>query len=269
MNDWNLDVADAGDMIVEATAHLNYNYDELPTEAQEPAMRAAVNIKAADRKATGALWEIGRQLNSIRGLIPHGQWLGWLETEFNYSARTAQKLMEVATKFPNPGRLLDLSQSALNALASADPESPVIDQVRTRIEAGAPPTAAEIRSAINATAAPAPAPTPSTTTIANVPPRPTTTQRLDDDDYAPQPSGRTVSPRRTPVHDDLPTDDEAYIDAPEETGTVQLYGDIRKLNAVEALTFTYGDLIGEAAANRLRTAIQDFITKLYAVIETA
>ncbi len=39
--------------------------------------------------------EVGRRLREAKELLPHGEWLKWLEESVNYTDRTAQKLMRV------------------------------------------------------------------------------------------------------------------------------------------------------------------------------
>lgn len=47
---------------------------------------------------TGAV-EIGRRLIEAKGLLPHGEWKGWLESHVDYSERTAQNMMQLAHEY--------------------------------------------------------------------------------------------------------------------------------------------------------------------------
>ena len=43
--------------------------------------------------------EIGRRLNEAKGLVGHGNWLNWLESEVNYSQRTASNLIKIYEEY--------------------------------------------------------------------------------------------------------------------------------------------------------------------------
>ena len=43
--------------------------------------------------------EIGRRLTEVKEMLPHGEWLPWLERETDFSERTAQRYMRVFTEY--------------------------------------------------------------------------------------------------------------------------------------------------------------------------
>ena len=43
--------------------------------------------------------EIGRRLTEVKEMLPHGEWLPWLERETDFSERTAQRYMGVFTEY--------------------------------------------------------------------------------------------------------------------------------------------------------------------------
>ena len=43
--------------------------------------------------------EIGRRITEVKELLPHGEWLPWLERETDFSERTAQRYMRVFTEY--------------------------------------------------------------------------------------------------------------------------------------------------------------------------
>lgn len=59
---------------------------------------------------TGAI-EIGRRLKEVKSLIPYGEWGAWLQTNVDYSERTAQNMMRIADEYgrTDPQALADLS----------------------------------------------------------------------------------------------------------------------------------------------------------------
>ncbi|MDF1600369.1 DUF3102 domain-containing protein [Mesorhizobium sp. YIM 152430] len=52
------------------------------------------------RSAAEAAREAGIALLEARSLLPHGQWAGWLKSNFKGTARTAQRYMRVAKNWP-------------------------------------------------------------------------------------------------------------------------------------------------------------------------
>ncbi|MEG2252379.1 MAG: DUF3102 domain-containing protein [Clostridia bacterium] len=76
--------------------------------------------------------EIGKRLNEVRTIIPHGAWGDWLEKNVDYSERTAQNLLRVYETYGERGVLPDISYS--NAVALLGVEPPERDAL---IESGA------------------------------------------------------------------------------------------------------------------------------------
>lgn len=73
-----------------------------------------------DAKRTGgeAILTIGRCLIEAKDMLPHGEWLPWLNERVEFSERTAQKFMQLAREWANPNTLADLGASkALMLLA--------------------------------------------------------------------------------------------------------------------------------------------------------
>ena len=70
--------------------------------------------------------ELGQRLCEAKELLPHGQWLPWLEEKVQFSERTAQKFMALAREYAaNPQLAADLGSEkafALLALPEAERE---------------------------------------------------------------------------------------------------------------------------------------------------
>lgn len=78
-----------------------------------------------DAKRTGgeAILTIGRCLIEAKDMLPHGEWLPWLNEQVELSERTAQKFMKLAREWSNPNTLADLGASkALMLLALPEGE---------------------------------------------------------------------------------------------------------------------------------------------------
>lgn len=67
---------------------------------------------------------IGQRLNEAKELLPHGEWLPWLEGKVNFSQRTAQKFMQIAREYEgNPKLVRELgSEKAFALLALPEEE---------------------------------------------------------------------------------------------------------------------------------------------------
>ena len=73
-----------------------------------------------DAKRTGgeAILTIGRCLIEAKDMLPHGEWLPWLNERVELSERAAQRFMRLAREWPNPTALSDLGATkALTLLA--------------------------------------------------------------------------------------------------------------------------------------------------------
>lgn len=73
--------------------------------------------------AGNAILGIGQRLIEAKAMLPHGEWLPWLNEQIDISERTAQKFMRLAREWTNPNTLADLGASkALMLLALPEQE---------------------------------------------------------------------------------------------------------------------------------------------------
>lgn len=94
-------------------------------KAQPPQARdiEAITAEILDAKRAGgeAILTIGRGLMEAKALLPHGEWLPWLEERVEFSEKAAQRFMLLARKYSNPTALSDLGATkALMLLAVPD-----------------------------------------------------------------------------------------------------------------------------------------------------
>lgn len=86
--------------------------------------------------------DIGRRLNEAKAVLPHGEWLPWLEDQVHFSEKSAQNYMRVAREFPNPQLVADLGVRKALALLELPPfererfveENNVIDMTSRELE---------------------------------------------------------------------------------------------------------------------------------------
>lgn len=65
-------------------------------------------VRFLARKGAGNTIELGQLLNGAKKLLPHGDWLPWLEKEFGeigWSASTAENYIDGYRRFPMVGSL--------------------------------------------------------------------------------------------------------------------------------------------------------------------
>jgi hypothetical protein len=92
-----------------------------------------VEIRNRCRRGIEDVIEIGRRLTLIKGKLPHGCFLSWVESEFRWSERTAQSFMRVYAladkyKYANFADL-DLPVSGLYLLAEPKTPEAAINEV--------------------------------------------------------------------------------------------------------------------------------------------
>ena len=77
-----------------------------------------------DAKRTGgeAILTIGRCLIEAKDMLPHGEWLPWLNERVELSERAAQRFMRLAREWSNPTALSDLGATKALALLALPAE---------------------------------------------------------------------------------------------------------------------------------------------------
>lgn len=86
--------------------------------------------------------DIGLRLMEAKAMLPHGEWLPWLEEKVHFSEKSAQNYMRVAREFPNPQLVADLGVRKALALLELPPaeresfteENNVIDMTSRELE---------------------------------------------------------------------------------------------------------------------------------------
>ena len=66
--------------------------------------------------------EIGKRLIAVKSNLQHGEFDEWLKNKVDFSTRTAQRFMRIATEFPNTTLVSYLGTRKLLALAGLDEE---------------------------------------------------------------------------------------------------------------------------------------------------
>jgi hypothetical protein len=100
-------------------------FDDLNVEALAViANESAEQVESSARKTVEHAERCGRALLAAKEKVPHGQWLGWIGANFNYSRTTASQYMQIANY--KHACNLESATSVREALRliSEDPETP-------------------------------------------------------------------------------------------------------------------------------------------------
>ena len=92
-------------------------------------------IRTIGKRAVDDIIEIGRRLIKAKALCGHGKWLPWLEREFGWTDKTAQRFMSVADKSDKLSNL-EVPISGLYMLARRDTPPEVVEAVAERTARG-------------------------------------------------------------------------------------------------------------------------------------
>jgi len=115
------------------------NEGKNPKLAEHAAMIRRLGERALDyrKKAIEDIIHIGWRLREAKKLVEHGDWAGWLEKEFGWSADTALNFMRVYDLSESRNfRDLNIAPSALYLLAAPSTPPAVKDEIIERAEAG-------------------------------------------------------------------------------------------------------------------------------------
>ena len=102
-----------------------FDYGILDVETAKTVEKRAGEIKGLIKRTAKNIIEIGKKLNEVKQLTPHGVFGAWLATEFDLAFSTAQRFMRVAERFKSVNLTdLNFAPSALYVLAApSTPES--------------------------------------------------------------------------------------------------------------------------------------------------
>ena len=98
-------------------------------QMEQPAQGGARTIEAITQeiltckvRAGEAILQIGRCLIEAKELLPHGEWLPWLNERVEFTERQAQRFMRLAKEWSNPTALSDLGATKALALLALPTE---------------------------------------------------------------------------------------------------------------------------------------------------
>ena len=102
---------------------MSFDISKFAERHQAPSAERSIEALTAEilqmkQDAGNAILGIGQRLNEAKAMLPHGEWLPWLEEQVEFSERTARKFMRLAREWTNRQALADLGATkALTLLA--------------------------------------------------------------------------------------------------------------------------------------------------------
>ena len=123
-----------------------FDYAVLPVESAIVARTAAERIRLRLKRTVEDIIEIGRELTEVKAELPHGQFLPWIEAEFEMSERTARDFMQAHERFGGKSAIIaDFKPTILYALAAPSTPESVIDKAIKQAESGDKVTVADVK----------------------------------------------------------------------------------------------------------------------------
>ena len=126
-----------------------FDYQSLASDVAVRVQRAAEDIRGRHRSVMESIIATGKALLSVKDDLEHGQFTGWLKSEFGWSESTARNYMRAADVFGDKSATVAvLPPATVYALASPDTPATFRTEVVQKIEAGDSVSPAEIRHAL-------------------------------------------------------------------------------------------------------------------------
>lgn len=124
-----------------------FDYGTLDEGIREAVCASANEIRRQVSAARHSIITVGTRLIEVKEILPHGLWSAWLKAEFEWSERTAQRYMRVATVFGSkPDTVSDLPPGVLQVLAAPSTPPDVREEVLREVaQAGAAPTVNSVK----------------------------------------------------------------------------------------------------------------------------
>ncbi|MFO0979671.1 MAG: DUF3102 domain-containing protein [Planctomycetaceae bacterium] len=114
---------------------LEYDYGLIPESDRDEVRSAALSIKPRIERSVSDMLAIGESLLEVKALLPHGQWLPWLDVEFSMTPRTAQRLMNAAERWR--GKCETVSHLGLSVIyALEDASDSAVEELVERAKSG-------------------------------------------------------------------------------------------------------------------------------------
>ena len=129
-----------------------FDYQALDANSRTLVQKSTQTIKACLRRTAKDIWKVGQSLAQVRSCLQYGQFVAWLDAEFEWTSRTAYNFIHVFEAFPDLEKFskLDAATSALYLLASPATPPEIRDEFLKRATSGERITHKNVQKAIQA-----------------------------------------------------------------------------------------------------------------------
>lgn len=114
----------------------HFDYTTLDTDTFQFVKLQTGEIRGLMKRTAQGIVEIGQRLIEVKGRLRHGQFLDWLNAEFQWSYPTAARFMQVASSFGQYYEFDNFAPSALYELAAPSTPAAVRAEAMARAEGG-------------------------------------------------------------------------------------------------------------------------------------
>lgn len=116
---------------------LSFDYGSLDTGTAQFVKQQTTEIKGLFKQTVENIVAIGTRLLKVKERLAHGEWLDWLEAEFDWTDRTALNFMNVAQQFKSEIISdLNIAATALYVLAAPNTSVAAREEAITRAQSG-------------------------------------------------------------------------------------------------------------------------------------
>ena len=124
----------------------SFDYSLLDEETLSFVQLRTVEIRKLMKRSAQDIFDIGNYLNEVKNKLGHGKFLDWVDLEFNWSSRTANRFMSVAQKFESDTLSnLELLPSALYLMAAPSTPEEAVAEALERAQQGETITAKTVK----------------------------------------------------------------------------------------------------------------------------
>lgn len=121
----------------------------LPAETQERLDGITRQIHERHRSQIEAIIATGKDLHTVKEMLPHGDFMTWLQNEFGWSQKTANNYMNAADQFADKVQTIQkLAPTAVYALAAPSTPERTRAKIVKRLDAGEEVETAEVKKIV-------------------------------------------------------------------------------------------------------------------------
>lgn len=126
--------------------------DGLKAADRSLVQRKTKRIRDLTKRTAEGVYLIGRELIQVKAVLEHGRFLDWMQDEFEWSERTAERFINVALKLQKPyenRQFVEFAPSALYLLTAPSTPEVLLEQAQAEAASGKKVTHARAKQLVN------------------------------------------------------------------------------------------------------------------------